>query len=89
MLGVEVGNIRLETIGSPALGHGSNCKLLQLANLWASIKSLLAWGRCCHSGEFELDLQGIFQMLVNFHYSSLVTASVAVVWCCKVVATLV
>lgn len=52
----------------------------------ALIKSLLAWG---HSGEFCLDLQGIFQMLVNFHYSSLVTASVAVVWCCKVVATLV
>lgn len=34
MFGEEVDNIRLETIGSPALGHGSNCKLLQLAHLW-------------------------------------------------------
>lgn len=34
MLGEEVDNIRLETIGSPALGHGSNCKLLLLAYLW-------------------------------------------------------
>lgn len=34
MFDEEMDNIRLETIGSPALGHGSNCKLLQLAYLW-------------------------------------------------------
>lgn len=28
-------------------------------------------------------------MLINFHYSSLVTASVAVIWSCEVVARLV
>jgi hypothetical protein len=60
---------RLETMGSPALGQGSNCKLEML------VKKFL-------SDFFTLDSQGIFQMLINLHNCCLITASIAVVWCC-------
>lgn len=61
-------NLRLDTIGSPALGQGSNCKLV-LVNLSYQIN-------------MGANLQGVLQVLINLHDSSLVTTSIAVVGCC-------
>lgn len=66
---------RLETMGSPALGHGSNCKLLRKKSV--ELRDLSVLGGA---------LQGIFKMLVNFHDCSLITTPVAVVWCCETVS---
>jgi hypothetical protein len=64
-------NLRLDTIGSPALGQGSNCKLV-LVNLSYRVN-------------MGANLQGVLQVLINLHDSSLVTTSVAVVGCCTCV----
>lgn len=64
--------ILLETMGSPALGHGSNCRL--------SIVS------CVAIYTNSLYIQCVFQVLINLHDSCLVTASVAVVGGCAAVS---
>lgn len=63
------GSLRLETMGSPALGQGSNCKLFTVSF------SLVSAGKG--------NLQGVFEMLVDFHDRGLVAASVAVVGGCE------
>ena len=65
-------HLRLETMGSPALGQGSNCKLLSQQETHPI------------RGAYS---QGVFQVLVNLHDSSLVAASVAVVGCCDQLAS--
>lgn len=54
-------------MGSPARGHGSNCRLRG-----KSVKRGVGWDE---GG----NLQGVLQVLIDLHYCSLVAASVAVV----------
>ena len=71
IIGFErLGVLRLETMGSPALGHGSNCKLQGFVSSDPEYQS-----------KPNRSLQGIFKMLINFHDSSLITTSIAVVRC--------
>ena len=66
----------LDTMGSPALGHGSNCRLWVFLSAWMS-----AAGR-------QIYVQCVFQMLVDLHYRGLVAAPVAVVGRCQFVSEL-
>jgi len=60
-------DLRRETIGSPALGQGSNWRLK------------VAISRLPHLGYVRKNVQGVFQMFIDFHDCGLISASVTVV----------
>ena len=72
---IEYANLLRETMGSPARGHGSNCKLGQML----VIDPMSISTSSCHV-LMEMYVQSVFEVFINLHDGSLVTATIAVIW---------